>query len=80
MEWPYKDFVMTTASGEDKDVKLYQNVPLLVKGVDSKSGLRVEEMITVKNLTMLDGTGHHMLGLEDIRQLKGIKFVSQARD
>ena len=80
VKWPHEDSYMTDAGGHSNKVTNYLNVPLVVKATDTKSGRVVEEELIVKKMTFVKGTSDNLLGLSEIRQLKRIKFASQAKD
>jgi len=80
VKWPKEASSMTDSGGHSNKIWNYLNVPLVVKATDTKSGRVVEEEIIVKKMTFVKATSDNLFGLAEIRQLKRIKFASQAKD
>ena len=71
---------MRDASGTIAHTKSYMNVPFTVIATDTKSGAVVRETITIDELMLQPTGGYQLLGYEDMRKFKRVKFVNQAKD
>ena len=78
--YQYYDDTMRDAGGVISRTKTFKDVPFTLIATDTKSGAVVRETITVDELQLMPTGDYHLLGYEDMRKFKRIKFVNQAKD
>ena len=78
--YQYKKDSMRDAAGVISPTKTFMDVPFTLIATDTKSGAVVRETITVDELQLMPTGDYHLLGYEDMRKFKRIKFVNQAKD
>ena len=78
--YQYEDTGMRDAPGTITRTRSYMNVPFTVIATDTKSGAVVREEIMVDEMQLQPTGVFHLLGYEDMRKFKRIKFANQAKD